>query len=75
MGAHLELLARILVHMGALDDGEQVTLRRQRDGTGHLGTRLLSGIDDELRGLVHDLMIVSLEADANLLISHFHFLR
>ena len=73
--AHLELLARVLVDVRRADDAIQVALRGQRNGTGHFGTRLLRGIDDELRGLVHDLMIVPLQADADLLISHLPYLH
>ena len=51
MRAHLELLARVLVDVRRADDAVQVALRRQRDGAGHFGTRLLRGVDDELRGL------------------------
>lgn len=73
--AHLELLAGVLVHMGPTDDAVQVALRRQRNRTGNLGTRLLCGIDDETRGLIHDLMIVTLQADANTFFSHLTYLH
>ena len=53
------------------DDAIEIALRRQRNRSGNLGTRLLGGIDDETRGLIHDLVVIALEANANLLISYF----
>lgn len=67
MGAHLELLAGVLVLVRRADDRVKVALGRQGDGTAHAGTRLLGGVDDKLRGLIEDLVIVALEADADLL--------
>ena len=75
MRTHLELLTRILVHVGSAHDAIQIALGGQGDRSGNLSTGLLGGVDDELGGLIHDLMIIALQADANLLISHFHFLH
>ena len=70
MGAHLELLTGVLVDMGPLDNRVEVTLGGQGDRAAHACTGLVGGVDDELRGLVHDLMVIALQADANLLIRH-----
>ena len=58
--------------MRTLNYAIKVALGRQRNRTGNLSTRLLSGVYDELGGLIHDLMIVTLQADADILFSHFY---
>ena len=75
MRAHLELFTRVLVDVRAFDDAIEIAFGRQRNRTGNLGTRLLCGIDDETRGLIHDLMIVTLQADANTFFSHLTYLH
>ena len=67
MGAHLELLTGILVHMRGADNRVKVALGGQRNGAGNASTSLLGGLDDELRGLINNLVIVALEADPDLL--------
>ena len=67
MSAHLELLTGVLVHVGRTDDRVQVALGRQRDGAGNASTGLLSGLNDELGGLIDDLVIIALQADPDLL--------
>ena len=69
MGAALKLLAAVLVLVDGTQDGDHFLLRGQRDGAGDLRVGALRGLDDRLGGLVDQLMIVSLEADAD------HFLR
>ena len=61
--------------MRRTDDAVQVALRRQRDRSGNLGTRLQGGVHDELGGLIHNLVVITLEANANLLISHLPYLQ
>ena len=61
--------------MRGTDNAVHVALRGQGNRTGNLCARLLSGIDNELGGLIHNLMIVALKADANLLISHLPYLQ
>ena len=53
--------------MGRTDDRVQVALGRQRDGAGNASTGLLSGLNDELGGLIDDLVIIALQADPDLL--------
>ena len=67
MGAHLELLTGVLVHVRRADNRVQVALGGQGDRTGDASAGLLSGLDDELRGLIDDLVIIALEANADLL--------
>ena len=67
MGAHLELLTGVLVHVRRADNRVQVALGGQGDRTGNASAGLLSGLDDELRGLIDDLVIIALEANADLL--------
>ena len=57
MGAHLELLTGVLVHVRRADNRVQVALRGQGDRTGNASAGLLSGLNDELRGLIDDLVI------------------
>ena len=67
MGAHLELVAGVLVLVRRADDAVQVALGRQGDGAGHAGAGLLGGVHDELGGLINDLVVVALEANPDLL--------
>src|SRR5215470_6168993 len=70
VGADLELLARLLVHVRRTQHAVLVDLRRQRDRARDLGVGPLGGVDD-LRGrLVEELVIVRLQADANLRCRH-----
>src|SRR5690554_4365904 len=46
VGAHLEVLAAVLVLVGRTDHYEHVLLRRQRHGAGHLGAGTGHGVDD-----------------------------
>src|SRR5690348_3475793 len=70
MSADLELLLRVFVDERATDHAVLFDLRRQRNRAGHEGPRPLSRLDDLLRGLVQNFMIVRLQADANLLLRH-----
>ena len=60
VSAHLELLTAVFVNVRRADNRVEVALGGQRDGAGHTGTGLLSGLDDELRGLIHNLVIIAL---------------
>ena len=48
MGAHLELLARVLVLMRSTQDRDDLLFRRQRDGARYPSARALGGIHDAL---------------------------
>src|SRR3954468_21023092 len=72
VGADFELLARLLVDVRRALDGELLDVGRHRHRTRDLGARALGGVDDVLRGLVEDTVIVRLEADLDLL---FHDAR
>ena len=70
VGAHLEVLAAVLVLVRRADDAVHVLLGRQRHraddaraGTGHR-------LDDLARRAVDDLVVVGLESNADLLSRH-----
>ena len=67
VGTHLELLAAVLVHVRRTNDGVEVALGGQRDGAGNLGTSLQRGVYDELGGLIHNLVVKTLQANPDLL--------
>src|SRR3954451_23312965 len=68
--AHLEVLARVLVLVWAADDAVDVLLGRQRHRPGDLRPSARDGLDDLARRAVHDLVVVGLEPDADLLSRH-----
>src|SRR5436305_9803734 len=65
--AHLEVLARVLVDVRRAHHAESPDLRRQRHRTPHLRLRAHDRLDDLLRRLVDDLVVVGLEPDPDLL--------
>ena len=65
VGAALELLTAVLVLVDGAQDGDDLGLGRQGDGAGDLGVGALGGLDDGLGCLVDELVIVSLETDAD----------
>src|SRR2546425_1226313 len=67
MSAHLELLTRVLVDEGGANDGQLGDLCRKRDRAGSARVRAAGGVDDLVRRLVQDSMVVSLEPDPNFL--------
>src|SRR4051812_21737482 len=68
--AHLEVLTRVLVLERAADNAVHVLLggQRHRPSDGRPGA--LRRLDDVARGLVDLLVVVALEPDANLVLSH-----
>src|SRR5438876_5286388 len=73
--AHLEVLARVLVDVRRAHDAEPADLGGQRHGATDLRLRAHDRLDDLLRGLVDDLVVVGLEPDPDLLtlrISHLY---
>src|SRR3954452_17240543 len=70
VGAHLEVLAGVLVLVGRANDAVDVLLRRQRHGAGHLRTRPGHGVHDLPRRGVDHLVVIGLEPDADLLSRH-----
>src|SRR5205085_10177725 len=64
---HLEVLAGVLVDVGRPDHAVAVDLGRERDGAPHTGLGAHDRLDDLLRRLVDDLVIVGLEPDPDLL--------
>ena len=66
MGAALELLAGVLVLVDSAQDGDDLLLGRQRDRAGNLRAGALCGLNDLLCGLVDQLVVVSLQSDADL---------
>src|SRR5262245_6624091 len=65
---HLEVLPRVLVLERAPDHAVDVLLRRQGHRTGDRRAAALSGVDDRLGRPVELLVVVPLEADADLLL-------
>src|SRR3954471_23758506 len=70
VGAHLEVLAGVLVLVRRADHDEDVLLRRQRHGAGHLRARTGHGVHDLPRRGVDHLVVIGLEPDADLLSRH-----
>ena len=70
MGAHLEVLAAVLVLVGRTDHTEHVLLGRQRHRAGDLSARAGHRVDDLARRRVDDLVVVGPQPDADLLSRH-----
>src|SRR4051812_16503493 len=71
--ADLELVARRLVDVRRTQDVEALHARRQGHRALDDGAGALGGIDDLGGGLVDQLVIEGLEADADLLLCHGHY--
>src|ERR1039458_288169 len=65
VNAHLEMLTAVLVLVRRADDRVAVHLGRKRDGTAHLCLGAEHRLDDLLRRLVDDLVVVCLQTDAD----------
>ena len=63
--AGLELLAGILVFVDRAQDGDDLLLGGERNRAGHPGACAPCGLDDLLRGLIDQLVIIPLDANAN----------
>src|SRR5262249_11870572 len=70
VGAHLELLAALLVDVRRAVDGEFLDLGRQRDGPAHLCAGALGGRHDLARRRVENAVIERLQPDADVLAVH-----
>src|SRR5699024_9014847 len=70
MGAHLEVLAAVLVLMRRANDAEYVLFRRQRHRAHDRSARAAHRVDDLARRTIDDLVVVGLEPDADLLSRH-----
>ena len=70
MGAHLEMLAAVLVFVWRADDAVHVLLCGQRYWARDSRPGAFDGFHDLLRGRVNHLMVVCLEPDADLLSGH-----
>src|SRR5262249_43857630 len=70
VGADLELLARLLVHVRGAQHRELVDPRRQRDGSHHLRAGALRGLDDLAGRLIEQLVVIRLQPDPDLLGRH-----
>src|SRR5699024_10010584 len=62
VGSHLKLLTAVLILMNGAQDGDDLLLGRQRDRSGNPCARALRGLHDLLGGLIHQLMIVTLNS-------------
>ena len=65
MSAALKLLAAVLVLVDGAQDGDDFLLGGQGDGAGDGSAGALGGLHDLLRALVDELVIVSLQTDAD----------
>ena len=65
MGSALELLTAILVLVDSAKDGDDLLLGGQGDGTADGCAVALSGVDDLCSAGVDQLMIISLQTDAD----------
>src|SRR4051794_36562011 len=70
VGAHLEMLAAVLVLVRRTDDAVDVLLGRQRYRADDPGAGARHGLDDLARAGVDGLVVVGLEPDADLLSRH-----
>src|SRR3954468_7782161 len=70
VGADLELLARLLVHVRGAEHGELVDPRRQRDRSHHLRAGTLRRLDDLAGRLIEQLVVIRLQPDPDLLGRH-----
>src|SRR5689334_24061914 len=73
VGAHLELLAALLVDVRRAVDGELLDLGRQRDGPAHLCAGTFGGRYDLARRRVENAVIERLQPDADVLAVHGAF--
>src|SRR5713226_1851320 len=68
---HLELLARLLVHMRTAQNRVARHLRRQRNRSRHFRSGALGRVDDLGSRLIEDAVVVRFESDADLFVHHF----
>jgi hypothetical protein len=68
VGAHLELLARRLVDVWRAQDRPPIDDRRQQHGACDARAGAAHGLDDLLDRPIEEVMVVRLQADADLLI-------
>ena len=65
MGSALELLPGVLILVDSAKDGDNFLLGGQGDGAGDGSAVALGSLDDLLSALIDELMIVSLQPDAD----------
>src|SRR3982750_1761799 len=70
VGAHLELLAALLVDMRRTVDGELLDARRERDRSANLGAGPFRRVHDLTRRRIENSMVERLETNANILAVH-----
>ncbi len=74
MRPHLESLVAVLKDVGAANDSGNVSVSWQWYWASYLGTSTNCGIDNLLRRLIDDLIVIGLEADADALSGFFYHL-
>src|SRR5258706_10525744 len=75
MGADLELLAALLVHMGRTVDRKALDARGQRNGSAHLRARALGRVHDLLGGVIENTVVEGFEPYTDVLALHDVLLR
>ena len=71
VGAHLELLAGVLVLVGRAKYSDDLLLGGKGDRAGHVSARTLGRINDLFGRLIDELVLVGLELDPDFLACHF----
>src|SRR6201989_998381 len=74
VGAHLELLAALLVDVRRTVDGELLDAGGQRNRSANLGTGTFRRVHDLAGRRIEDTMVERLEPDANVLAVHVPYL-
>src|SRR5207253_4879862 len=75
VGADLELLARLLVHVWRTKNRELVDARRQGNRSDNLRAGALRGLDDLAGRLIEQLVVVRLQPDPDLLGRHSNLFK
>src|SRR5206468_8593666 len=75
VGAHLELLAALLVDMRRTVDGELLDARRQRNRSANLRAGPFRRVHDLTRRRIENSMVERLETNANILAVHWSLRR
>ena len=74
VGAHLKLLAAVLILVNGTKDGDDLLLGGQGNGTGDGSAGALGSLYNLLSGLIDDLVVIGLQSNADHFLSHLGFL-
>ena len=68
MGSHFKLFAAVLVLMNRTQNGDNLLFGRERNRTGYAGACTLCRLHNLVGGLIHQLVIVTLDSDSDFLL-------